>query len=84
MEEKQKDNRPGHTRDYSFHVTYKPDEIPMLAKEIVDGTIAEVHLSLFTYWIQQKEENYKEAKKYIRELGLDQVSLCKAQTHHSF
>jgi hypothetical protein len=62
-----------HRSRYSFHVTYKPEEIPALAKEIVDGTIAEVHLSLFAYWICEKPEHYEEAKKHIRELGVDQV-----------
>ncbi|KAF2677077.1 hypothetical protein K458DRAFT_396336 [Lentithecium fluviatile CBS 122367] len=57
----------------SLHVTYDPKEIPELAKQIVDGTIADVHLSLFTYWINEKPEHYQEAKKYIRELGVDQA-----------
>lgn len=57
----------------AFHVSYKSEEIVTLAEEIRNGTIAEVHLSLFTYWICEEEENYAAAKRYIRELGLDQA-----------
>lgn len=65
--------QPAHNRGSSFHVTYKPEEIRQLVKEIQEETIADVHLSLFTYWICEKSENYEEARKHIRELGLDQV-----------
>ena len=38
-------------------------------------TIADVHLSLFGYWIKESDENFKEAKKHLRELGVDRVGL---------
>ena len=45
-----------------------------MAREILDETIADVHLSLLGYWICKQSANYELAKDYIRELGLDQVS----------
>jgi hypothetical protein len=37
-------------------------------------TIADVHLSLFGYWIKESDGNFREAKKHLRELGVDRVS----------
>ncbi|KAF2180413.1 hypothetical protein K469DRAFT_753397 [Zopfia rhizophila CBS 207.26] len=59
-------------RGFSFKVKYPPEEVAKLASEVLDNTIAEVHLSLFTYWICQSDENYDQAKAHIRELGLCQ------------
>ncbi|KAH9863868.1 hypothetical protein J1614_009800 [Plenodomus biglobosus] len=61
-----------HRRGESFHVNWTADDVPALAKEVYDATIADVHLSLFGLWIREKDENYKVAKKHIRELALDQ------------
>lgn len=64
-----------HTRDESLHVNYTVEDVERLAQEVHEETIADVHLSLFAFWIRDKEENYEMATKYIRELKLDQVSL---------
>ncbi|KAF2798980.1 hypothetical protein K505DRAFT_357062 [Melanomma pulvis-pyrius CBS 109.77] len=55
-----------------FHVNFKPHEVVQLAKEIYDEVIADVHLSLFIYWICESKDHYEQAKKHIRELALDQ------------
>ncbi|USP79124.1 uncharacterized protein yc1106_06398 [Curvularia clavata] len=60
-----------HQRGKSFHVNFTPDDVQRIAKEIYDQTIADVHLSLFSYWINESEEHYEEAKRHIRELRLD-------------
>jgi hypothetical protein len=57
----------------SAYITYSPEQIAQLAKEVRDGTIAEINLSLFSCWIRQKWENYEQAKMHIRELGVDLV-----------
>lgn len=62
-----------HHRNQSLHVTWTEADVTRLAQEIYDETIAEVHLSLFGFWVREKEEHYRLAKRYIRELGLDQV-----------
>jgi hypothetical protein len=62
-----------HTRDQSLQVNYTAKDVKGMATEIYEGTIADVHLSLFAYWIKQKSENYALACKVIRELSLDQV-----------
>lgn len=71
--------KSGHCRGDSlaergFDVDYDTKEVERLVKEIRDGTIAEILLVLFVQWIFQDDKNYEEAKKYIRELGVDQVS----------
>lgn len=64
-----------HQRGESFHVNFSSDDVQRIAKEIYDQTIADVHLSLFSYWINEREEHYEEAKRHIRELRLDHVSI---------
>ena len=61
-------------RPASVLVSYTPEQIAQLVKEVYDGTIAGVSLSLFSCWIRQKWENYEEAKKHIRELSVDLVT----------
>ncbi|ORY16561.1 hypothetical protein BCR34DRAFT_556837 [Clohesyomyces aquaticus] len=61
-----------HMRYPSFHVIYSPQDVAQLAQELKDGKISDVHLSLFTYWICEKQHNYEQARQHIRELGLDQ------------
>jgi hypothetical protein len=63
-----------HQHDKSFHVTYDEAAVERMAREVKQETIAEVELSLFGHWINESEEKYEMAKKYIRELGLDAVS----------
>ena len=68
-----------HQRTQSLHVKWTQADVTRLAREIYDETIAEVHLSLFGYWLREKDEHYEMAKQHIRELGLDQVrSRCHA------
>lgn len=62
-------------RHQSLHVNWTEADVTRLAQEVYDETIAEVHLSLFGFWIREQEEHYSMAKLYIRELGLDQVCL---------
>ncbi|KAL5378188.1 hypothetical protein DPSP01_009300 [Paraphaeosphaeria sporulosa] len=67
----------GHSRGKSlancgFNVDYDTKEVERLAQEIRDGTVAEILLELFVQWISQDDRNYVEAKKYIRELAVDQ------------
>jgi hypothetical protein len=62
-----------HQRDPSFYVQYTEEEIAQLAKEVYDGTIADVNLSLLAFWVNEKQKHYEIAKEYIRELGLDKV-----------
>ena len=57
-----------------LRVTFSREDVATLAKEVYDETVAEVTFSLFTYWVCVKRENYEQARQYIRELGLDQVS----------
>jgi hypothetical protein len=64
-----------HERSQSLQVHWAVEDVERMAKEIYDGTIADVHLSLFGYWICTCSGNYEIAKAYIRELGLDQVCL---------
>jgi hypothetical protein len=64
-----------HSRDQSLHVNWKLQDVERMVREIFDETIADVHLSLFGYWIREQPGNYDIAKAYIRELSLDQVSL---------
>jgi hypothetical protein len=62
-----------HHRGESLHVNYATEDVKRMATEILDGTIAPVHLSLLGYWICEKPAHYEIAKTYIRELALDQV-----------
>jgi hypothetical protein len=68
-----------HQRTESLHVKLSRDDVQRIAREIYDQTVADVNLSLFSYWINESDENYQEAKRHIRELGLDHVSVksCK-------
>lgn len=69
-----------HSRGHSLHVNWTPKDVERMAREICDETIADVHLSLFGYWIREQPENYDVAKAYIRELSLDQVSVQPTRT----
>ncbi|KAI4622680.1 uncharacterized protein J4E87_006247 [Alternaria ethzedia] len=64
-----------HRRNESLHVNLSPEEVKKYADEVRNMTIADVHLSLFGYWIKESDKHFQEAKKYLRELGLDRVSL---------
>jgi hypothetical protein len=66
--------RAQHLRNESLHVTWTANDIQRMAKEISDETIADVHLSLLGYWICESTTHYETAKRFIRELSLDQVS----------
>ncbi|KAF1851441.1 uncharacterized protein K460DRAFT_391713 [Cucurbitaria berberidis CBS 394.84] len=61
-----------HQRGHSLHVNWTLEDVARLARELYNKTIADVHLSLFGYWIQESEEHYDVAKQHIRELNLDQ------------
>ncbi|KAI4640385.1 hypothetical protein J4E93_008591 [Alternaria ventricosa] len=63
-----------HRRNESLHVNLSAEEVKKYADEVRNMTIADVHLSLFGYWIKESDEHFQEAKKYLRELGLDRVS----------
>ena len=67
-------SRAQRLRPMSIYISYTPEEVARLAKEARDRTIADVNLELFSCWIRQKWDNYEEAKKHIRELGLDLVT----------
>ncbi|KAI4689043.1 hypothetical protein J4E81_007760 [Alternaria sp. BMP 2799] len=60
-----------HRRNESLHVNLSQEEVKKYADEVRNMTIADVHLSLFGYWIKESDEHFQEAKKYLRELGLD-------------
>jgi hypothetical protein len=62
-----------HRRGESLHVVYGPEDVKRVSGELLNGTIAPVHLSLLGYWICESEEHYQIARSYIRELSLDQV-----------
>jgi hypothetical protein len=62
-----------HRRGESLHVVYCPEDVKRVSEELLNGTIAPVHLSLLGYWICESEEHYQIARSYIRELSLDQV-----------
>lgn len=64
-----------HQRNLSLHVSWTLEDVKQIAREIYDETVADVHLSLLAYWIQEKSENYNLAKEHIRELSLDQVRI---------
>lgn len=64
-----------HQRFESLHVNFSHDEVRRIAQEIYDETVAEVNLSLFSYWINESSKNYEEASLHIRELRLDHVSI---------
>lgn len=63
----------GHERKKSLHVNYTPSDVARLAKEIYEGTIADVELSLFGFWIREEKLHYEQARMHVRELSLDQV-----------
>jgi hypothetical protein len=70
---------PGHLRgesftDYGFKLNLDNNEVQRLAQEIRDETVAETLLTLFIQWVCNDSRNYDQARRYIRELGLDQVS----------
>lgn len=70
------DERDGNSRrDDPLQINFTLEDVTRMAEEIYDETIADVHLSLFGYWIQDSDEHYDIAKQYIRELCLDQVSI---------
>ena len=67
-------NSGQHSRPVSLHVHYTAADIERMAKEIFEGTLPEVELSLLGWWICESNEHYELAKGFIRELHLDQVS----------
>ncbi|RMZ67418.1 hypothetical protein GMOD_00001336 [Pyrenophora seminiperda CCB06] len=58
-------------RHKSLHVSFSSTELKRLKEEIYNETIAEVHLSLLIYWINEDPDNYDLAKDVIRELRCD-------------
>ncbi|XP_014551894.1 hypothetical protein COCVIDRAFT_111729 [Bipolaris victoriae FI3] len=60
-----------HQRFESLRVNFSHEEVRRIAQEIYDETVAEVNLSLFSYWINESSKNYEEASLHIRELRLD-------------
>ncbi|KAL1794887.1 hypothetical protein ACET3X_006703 [Alternaria dauci] len=75
-------NRNHHQRHESLHVNLTPEDVKRFAAEIRNMTIADVHLSLFGYWIKESDENFKEAKKHLRELGVDRgYNLSRLNNH---
>lgn len=67
-------NSGQYSRPTSLHVHYTVDDIERMAKEIFEGIIPAVHLSLLGYWICESNQHYELAKGFIRELYLDQVN----------
>ncbi|KAI1606176.1 hypothetical protein PtrCC142_001674 [Pyrenophora tritici-repentis] len=65
------DNLYQHSRPASLHVTLSSNDLERLTKELYEQTIADVHLSLFAFWINTSPENYHVARKHVRELGCD-------------
>ena len=55
-------------------VTWTEEEVAMFAKQFHNDTIHEVHQKLFCDWIFQDSDNFALAKRYIRELSVDQAS----------
>lgn len=49
-------------------------DIHRVVKQLRNGNISELELSLFAFWIKASNENYTVAKALVRELALDQVS----------
>ncbi|KAG9188378.1 hypothetical protein G6011_02301 [Alternaria panax] len=75
-------NRNYHQRHESLHVHLTPKDVERFVDEIRSSTIADVHLSLFGYWIKESDENFREAKKHLRELGLDRgYNLTRLNNH---
>lgn len=70
-----KDNSLYRYHQEYLHVNLTEEDVKRIAGEIKDETIAEVNLSLFSYWIKSSDENYTAARKEIRELGLDHVGI---------
>ncbi|KAF2107594.1 hypothetical protein BDV96DRAFT_297428 [Lophiotrema nucula] len=64
-----------HAGDASLHVSYTEEQVAGLAREVYNGTIADVHLSLFVSWICDKSSNFEVAKECVRELDQVRVSL---------
>jgi hypothetical protein len=70
---------PSHSRgesfsDYGLNLNLDTEEVQRLAQEIKDETVADMLLTLFIHWICKDKRNYDQARRYIRELNLDQVS----------
>ncbi|KAJ4349083.1 hypothetical protein N0V95_004908 [Ascochyta clinopodiicola] len=63
---------PHHQRDLSLTVHWKQEDLERMARELNDGAISDLDLSLLAFWIKAKHENYLFAKELIRELALDQ------------
>lgn len=62
-----------HQRDLSVTVNWTKDNIERMARELDEGVISDLDLSLFAFWIKAKHENYLFARDFVRELALDQV-----------
>lgn len=61
--------------EHEFEVQYTEAEVELIASEIYTQTVAETTLYLLVTWINAKKENYEVAKKHIRELATDRVSV---------
>ncbi|RAR03476.1 hypothetical protein DDE82_005140 [Stemphylium lycopersici] len=78
-----KDNSLYRYHQEYLHVNLTEEDVKRIAGEIKDETIAEVNLSLFSYWIKSSDENYTAARKEIRELGLDHgYNLMRIRNEH--
>ncbi|KAF2017519.1 hypothetical protein BU24DRAFT_478618 [Aaosphaeria arxii CBS 175.79] len=64
---------PRHIREQSFHVTYSDREVSQLAQEIYDQTVADVHFSLFSFWVCESTQHYDKAKQHIPPHGVLQT-----------
>ncbi|KAF9691886.1 hypothetical protein EKO04_009904 [Ascochyta lentis] len=61
-----------HQRDLSLTVNWRQEDLERVARELNDGVISDLDLSLFAFWVKANHENYLFAKELIRELALDQ------------
>ncbi|KAF1971690.1 hypothetical protein BU23DRAFT_646233 [Bimuria novae-zelandiae CBS 107.79] len=59
-------------QDFGARFGYDDVDVDCLTQEIIDGTVDDDMFLLFRDWSCKKLENYDTAKRYIRELGLDQ------------
>ncbi|KZM20218.1 uncharacterized protein EKO05_0003645 [Ascochyta rabiei] len=69
---KQPERVPHHQRDLSLTVHWRQEDLERMARELNDGVISDLDLSLFVFWVKAKHGNYLYAKELIRELALDQ------------
>jgi hypothetical protein len=60
-------------RDLSLTVDWKQEDFERMVRQLYEGVITDLDLSLFAFWIKAKHDNYLFAKELVRELALDQV-----------